>query len=229
MSEFKAVATDDFRRKWDKAEWEEKARKEREEGGTKKVGDKSRGRKRKHGHHGAERADVCSDYESDEDANDPEAPRDPLRPREYKVDLESRVGKSFVVTKAAPLAQQTGAGYYCDVCDCVVKDSTNFLDHINGRKHQRNLGMSMKVSKSTVDDVRRKLTTLKQVRESEKREYNLEERLKEIREEEQRIKMAKKEKQKDKKSEASTSNADDDKDDLAAVMGFSGFGAAKKK
>ncbi|WMV12101.1 hypothetical protein MTR67_005486 [Solanum verrucosum] len=79
----------------------------------------------------------------------PPVQRKPLKPRDYQVDLESRLGKTQVVTPIAPLSQQ--AGYYCPVCECVVKDSANYLDHINGKKHQRALGMSMRVERSSLE------------------------------------------------------------------------------
>ncbi|XP_041999554.1 zinc finger matrin-type protein 2-like isoform X1 [Salvia splendens] len=58
----------------------------------------------------------------------PPVQRKPLKHRDYEVYLESRLGK-------------TQAGYYCSVCECVVKDSANYLDHINGKKHRSSNGL----------------------------------------------------------------------------------------
>ena len=58
---------------------------------------------------------------------------------------------------ASPLAEcwavYLQAGYYCSVCDCILRDSASYLDHINGKYHNRALGMSMRVERSTADQV----------------------------------------------------------------------------
>jgi U4/U6.U5 tri-snRNP component SNU23 len=46
------------------------------------------------------------------------------------------------------------------VCDCFLKDSLTYLDHINGKKHQRYLGYSMRVEKSTTEEVNGVLSRL---------------------------------------------------------------------
>lgn len=77
--------------------------------------------------------------------------RAPLKAREFALDLKERVGRYTIVTAATPL--QNRGGYYCDVCDCLLKDSSTYLDHINGRPHQKKLGMGMYVERSTLAQV----------------------------------------------------------------------------
>ncbi|XP_076045580.1 zinc finger matrin-type protein 2 [Oratosquilla oratoria] len=192
----------EFRRKWDRDEYEKLAQQR-----------------------------LRTDSEKDEGHNQKAAPvkRDLLRQRDYKVDLDSKLGKSQVITKTTP-ASQTG-GYYCNVCDCVVKDSINFLDHINGKKHQRNLGMSMRVERSTLDQVKKRFEMNKRKFEEKKKEYDIDQRMQELKEEEEKLKEYRREKRKDKKRKADSMDEDmaaTMDPEMAKIMGFSGFSSSKK-
>ncbi|KAJ6876639.1 zinc finger matrin-type protein 2 [Populus alba x Populus x berolinensis] len=161
-------------------------------------------------------------------AKGPPVQRKPLKHRDYEVDLDSRLGKTQVVTPIAPLSQQ--AGYYCSVCECVVKDSANYLDHINGKKHQRALGMSMRVERASLQQVQERFEKLKKRREPGSfTEQDLDERILKQQEEEEERKRQRRERKKEKKKEKAAEEEEGDIDpDIAAMMGFGGFGSSKK-
>ncbi|CAG8491168.1 3633_t:CDS:2 [Acaulospora colombiana] len=96
-------------------------------------------------------------------SSEADQPRDLLRARTEKVVLDTNLNKVQVVQSAGLAAKQPG--FHCKECDCVVKDSVNFLDHINGKKHQRALGMTMKVERSTLDQIKAKMAELKKKKE----------------------------------------------------------------
>lgn len=91
----------------------------------------------------------------------PPSERRPLEQRKEGVQLDVELGKSKIVTTHTPKQQQ--GGYWCDVCECLIKDSQAYLDHINGKRHNRLLGMSMRVQRVGVDQVKNRLHLVKQV------------------------------------------------------------------
>ena len=134
-----------------------------------------------------------------------------------------------MVTPIAPLSQQ--AGYYCKVCECVVKDSANYLDHINGKKHQRALGMSMRVERASLEQVQKRFESLKKRKDPGSfSEQDLDERILKQQQEDEERKRQRKEKKKEKKKELAAQNEpeEDIDPDVAAMMGFGGFRSSKK-
>lgn len=158
----------------------------------------------------------------------PPVQRKPLKHRDYEVDLESRLGKTQVVTPIAPLSQQ--AGYYCSVCECVVKDSANYLDHINGKKHQRALGMSMRVERASLQQVQDRFEKLKKQKVAGSfSEQDLDDRIMKQQQEEEERKRQRRERKKEKKKEKAAEEEPDVDPDVAAMMGFGGFRSSSKK
>ena len=91
--------------------------------------------------------------------------------------------------------------------------------------------MSMKVERSSLEQVKKRFEINKKKLEEKKKDYDLESRVKELKEEEDKLKEYRREQKKARKRlHDEISNSDDagQQDELSAIMGFSGFGSSKK-
>ncbi|KII70034.1 Zinc finger matrin-type protein 2 [Thelohanellus kitauei] len=149
--------------------------------------------------------------------------KEKLKAREYLFDLDRMVGKTRVL-KGATDSSSVG-GYYCDVCQCTLNDSVNFLDHMNGIKHQKLLGMTMKIERSTVDQVKAKLERIKTEKQqkAEINELTFEERVERAKLAEQEEKKLKKLKKKQKKADLEERSEQYVDEETLKMMGFGSF------
>ncbi|KAJ2959323.1 hypothetical protein NQZ79_g5242 [Umbelopsis isabellina] len=211
-----------FRRTWDKDEYAAKA-KEREQ--ADKLAEENEERKAK-------------GLKPKHRPSAPQPQRELLKAREEKVVLDANLNKTQVVAVGAAGPASKQPGFYCKVCDVVIKDSANYLDHINGKKHQKNLGMSMKVERATLDSVKERMAALKRKKEQPQEEYDLDARIEARQRAEDEAKRRKKERKKAKKDSSTADSAEKateendvaaagEEDEMAKMMGFAGFGSSK--
>ena len=110
-----------------------------------------------------------------------------------------------------------------------------FLDHINGKKHLRALGFSMRVEKSNVSQVSDRINALKRKMEDAKKPRpsamaDYESRIaKQLADEELRKRQKKEAEQRKKQEQLEAAEEEVIDPEIAALMGFGGFGGSKKK
>ncbi len=157
-----------------------------------------------------------------------------LQARKRKVTVDQNLGKFQTVSASA--TGKAAGGYYCEVCDCSLRDSVTWIDHINGKKHQRKLGFSMRVERSTAGDVAQRLSMHKKAGDvGKKPRLDMEAYEAGLKEKEQQrvaellrqkeVKRAQQEEQAEAAAADAVAGADPD---MMAAIGFGGFGTSKK-
>ncbi|KIP04107.1 hypothetical protein PHLGIDRAFT_31508 [Phlebiopsis gigantea 11061_1 CR5-6] len=210
----------DFRKKWDKEEYAEKAKKKDEEERDRMKENEERMKQGKKPRRGRK--------------DDLPKPTELMKRREGSLDLDKNLNKTMVVQNTSGRGPGI-PGFYCETCNRTYKDSTGYLDHINGRAHLRALGQTTRIERSTVEQVRARIAYLREKTKdaSNAKSYDFEKRLAEIKEKEAAARAEKKAQKQAKREQARVELAKDtamqqDDSDMMSMMGFSGFGTSKK-
>ncbi|TFK23965.1 hypothetical protein FA15DRAFT_670056 [Coprinopsis marcescibilis] len=211
-------ATDtDFRKKWDKDEFEAKAKQKDLEERERMQDNEERLKQGKKPRKGVKK--------------DLPKPTELMKARDAPLDLDKNLGKTMVVQN--PGGRGSGQpGFYCETCSRTYKDTIAYLDHLNSRAHLRAIGQTTKIERSTLAQVQARIAYLREKTKaaSSAKDFDFDKRLEEIRERERFAREQKKaEKQAEKEQkrlELLQGSAPDT--EVAAMMGFAGFGSSKK-
>jgi U4/U6.U5 tri-snRNP component SNU23 len=116
------------RRTWDKDFYEKKARDRADQGDDYHDGDGPAAKSRKV---------MKEEFKAADDgaAGPAGSQRAFLQSRVNKIDLDQKVGKVEMINPTSA-GDYRGAGFWCETCSCLLKDSASYLDHINGKKRK---------------------------------------------------------------------------------------------
>ncbi|KIJ67609.1 hypothetical protein HYDPIDRAFT_108473 [Hydnomerulius pinastri MD-312] len=160
-------------------------------------------------------------------------PTELMKRREGSLELDKNLNKTMVVQN--PGGRGPGQpGFYCEACNRTYKDSTGYLDHINGRAHLRKLGQTTRVERSTLAQVRARIAYLREKTKeaSNAKSFDFDKRLAEVKASEAARREEKKAQKQAQKEQArlalAKESAMDVDNDMAKLMGFGGFGSTKK-
>lgn len=79
--------------------------------------------------------------------------------------FSDKIGKIQIIEKEVKSSTASSHGFHCATCNASFTSSDAFLDHCNGKVHQKNLGVSLKVERvDEVDRVKARLQHLTQKR-----------------------------------------------------------------
>jgi U4/U6.U5 tri-snRNP component SNU23 len=168
--------------------------------------------------------------------------------RASRLDVAANVGKiSLLPVGAATGKRGRGAGFYCEACDLTFKDNLQWVEHENSMQHLRAIGQTGEVRRATAEEVHERIERLWERMQEEKRGEvkTLKERLEgraedeeKAREERRRKRREVAERRREEKEKEVRVKAEYDEDvrvegehdvdDMAALMGFGGFGTSKK-
>lgn len=206
-----AAASDtDFRRTWDRSEYEAKA----------KEGEKER------------REEAKARYEAKLEGKKWHKPvdfssLDSTSARGSRLDVASMVGKSTLVPAGAGVGKRgKGAGFYCEACDLTYKDNVQYIEHLNSKQHLVNTGQSGEVKRATLQDVRERLEMLKarkrQQEEDEKQmaEVDIKERIKKAEEIDEKEREEKRRKRNEKRKAAKADRGIKQEDEWEGRLGI---------